>query len=236
MPIGIYKPGQGYWVRVLTAAMMGVVTLATAAWVWRQAQLAVERLPRSVWTIPLSTVEGTPPAAGSRVTLLGKTRTASAGDPAAPETIGTAEVIAYDAQNRALRLKGVKLERPAADPSQAVKVVAGPGPAHAFAATVAGAATASTAIEPVVIQGGLVCIVLLLGAGFIFWFVAMRPGSVEFLIATDTEMKKVHWSNRSDIKKQTTVVIAACFLLTIVLYAFDLIFQFIFRGIGLLTA
>src|SRR5262245_43670389 len=111
MAIGIYKPGQGYWVRVLTASLLGVLILATSAWIWGQAHIAVEKLPRSVWTIPLASTTGTPPAAGSRVTLISKQQpTASlAGSPPEGETIGTAEVIEYDTQNRTLRVKGVEI-------------------------------------------------------------------------------------------------------------------------------
>ena len=32
MSLGIYKQGQGYWVRVLTAALIAVVTLGGAGW------------------------------------------------------------------------------------------------------------------------------------------------------------------------------------------------------------
>lgn len=34
MALGIYKPGQGYWVRVLSAVGLGALILATAAWAW----------------------------------------------------------------------------------------------------------------------------------------------------------------------------------------------------------
>jgi len=43
--LGIYKPGQGYWTRVLTAVGAGVLALAVAQWVWEQfagVQLGVE--------------------------------------------------------------------------------------------------------------------------------------------------------------------------------------------------
>jgi len=36
MAFGLYKPGQGYWTRVMTAIGAGTLGLAAAAWVWGQ--------------------------------------------------------------------------------------------------------------------------------------------------------------------------------------------------------
>src|SRR4051812_12203781 len=33
---GIYKHGQGYWVRMMTAVMAGIMFLSCAAWAWGQ--------------------------------------------------------------------------------------------------------------------------------------------------------------------------------------------------------
>lgn len=238
MAIGIYKAGQGYWVRVLTASMFGVLTLATSAWVWGQTQIAVEKLPRSVWTLPLRDTQGTTPAPGTRVTLIAKpvSPPPAATTPPAPEAIGTAEVSAYDEQNRALRVRAVEMTRPTADPGQTGQVIVGSVGSPSFSATVVGLPSSAAAVEPVAVQGSVVALVMLLGAGLTYWLVAVRTGSVEFLIATDTEMKKVNWSNRKDIWNSTVVVIGACFLIALALFAFDWIFQFFFRLIGVLTA
>ena len=98
MAIGIYKPGQGYWVRVLTATLIGVVTLAAAAWSYSQMQLVAEKLPRSVWAIPFSQAGGVP-SPGQLVTLIGKTVDATPG----PE-IGTATVVSYSVGASELRI------------------------------------------------------------------------------------------------------------------------------------
>ncbi|VAX41477.1 hypothetical protein MNBD_PLANCTO03-595, partial [hydrothermal vent metagenome] len=52
MAIGIYKPGHGYWVRVLSAVGAGLLVLATAAWLW--GETAAINLPNSAWNITLS--------------------------------------------------------------------------------------------------------------------------------------------------------------------------------------
>lgn len=36
MTYGIYKPGQGYWTRVMTACGGGLLALAGGAWLWGQ--------------------------------------------------------------------------------------------------------------------------------------------------------------------------------------------------------
>ena len=52
MSLGIYKQGQGYWVRVMTAAALGIAFIAAAAWGWGQA--GIVRLPAREWTLSLS--------------------------------------------------------------------------------------------------------------------------------------------------------------------------------------
>lgn len=36
MSYGLYKPGQGYWTRVMTAVGAGMIALAAAVWLWPQ--------------------------------------------------------------------------------------------------------------------------------------------------------------------------------------------------------
>jgi preprotein translocase SecE subunit len=62
----------------------------------------------------------------------------------------------------------------------------------------------------------------------------MRPRTVDFLIATDSEMKRVNWSTPREIRGSTYVVIGACFLLAAALFIFDLIFKTVFQSMGIL--
>ena len=71
MAIGIYKPGQGYWVRVLTATLIGVITLAAAGWIYAQMGLVADKLPRSVWAMSFAQA-GANPTPGAPITLIGK--------------------------------------------------------------------------------------------------------------------------------------------------------------------
>src|SRR5262245_7296240 len=102
MNVGIYKPGQGYWVRVLTATLIGVLTLAAAGWVFSQMGLVAEKLPRTVWVLKLNAGLPTPPAEGESVTLMSKATTDSPS-----KDVGTASVRAYSEGGRELRVNNV---------------------------------------------------------------------------------------------------------------------------------
>jgi preprotein translocase SecE subunit len=84
------------------------------------------------------------------------------------------------------------------------------------------------------LQAGVAGAILLLGAIITFYQVGVRKPTVEFLIATDAEMKKVNWSSRREIMGSTYVVIGACFLIAGAIWVFDFFFQYIFVAIKLL--
>jgi len=66
-------------------------------------------------------------------------------------------------------------------------------------------------------------------------FAAMnRPNVVDFLIATDSEMKKVNWTTRKELIGSTKVVVLCVILIGLVLFAFDMVFWYIFWLIGVL--
>jgi preprotein translocase subunit SecE len=61
-----------------------------------------------------------------------------------------------------------------------------------------------------------------------------KPVSVDFLIATDSEMKKVNWTTRKELFGSTKIVIGFMFFLAILLFLYDLFFQLLFWWIGVL--
>ncbi len=76
---------------------------------------------------------------------------------------------------------------------------------------------------------------VLLGLAYvIFRFVAQHAGIVDFMIATEGEMKKVNWSSRKEVWGATRIVIVALFALAFVLAFVDVIFILFFSGIGVL--
>lgn len=225
MAIGLYKPGQGYWVRVMTATLIGVVTLAAAAWMYTQMGLVADKMPRSVWAMPYSQ-GGAAPVVGEPVKLLGK---ASAGV-IAPE-IGTATVESFNPGAGELRVKNVSTIDGTNDASLAAAVQVGAGGPIPLTRQAQGMAT----INPLLIQGVAMAIVLLIGAILAYYFVAMHQKFVDFLIATDGEMKKVNWSTSKDIRMSTVVVIFASVMLAASLFAVDFVFQWFFKTIGILA-
>lgn len=89
-------------------------------------------------------------------------------------------------------------------------------------------------IEPQYLMTGAAVIVLIIGAVVVFWLVGRHRKTVDFLVATDQEMRKVNWSTRKQILGSTYVVIFASFILAGFLFVFDLGFSNIFRLIGVL--
>lgn len=129
MGLAIYKPGQGYWTRMLTAVGAGTLVLVGVAWLWWQ--LAV---------IPTHTVY---------------------------------------------------------------------------------------------YQAGVSVAVIAVFGGLIYW-ILNRPRVVDFLIATEAEMKKVNWPTRREILGSTWVIICGTFLLAALLAVVDLVFGSVFLKIGIL--
>lgn len=84
------------------------------------------------------------------------------------------------------------------------------------------------------IRAGIPVVVLVAAAWFIFWLVGRSPTVVDFMIATEGEMKKVNWSTRKEVWGATKVVIVTVLSLAILLFVVDMLFIFFFAGIGVL--
>jgi preprotein translocase SecE subunit len=67
------------------------------------------------------------------------------------------------------------------------------------------------------------------------WYLMNKPGNVEFLIATDVEMKKVNWTSRRELIGSTKVVVSFMFLTALFLFAVDMIFRLLMQLIGVLN-
>ena len=68
----------------------------------------------------------------------------------------------------------------------------------------------------------------------LIWRVTNKPDNVDFLIATDSEMKKVNWTSRKELIGSTKVVIVFMFLIAFFLFAIDIAFSYFFYLIGVL--
>jgi preprotein translocase SecE subunit len=133
MAVGIYKPGQGYWTRLMSAIAYGVLVLMGAVWLW---------------------------------------------DHLATTRIGS--------------------------------------------------------METVYVQGGAAVLVTAVFGVLGFWLLARRRPVVDFMIATEGEMKKVNWSSRREILGSTWVVIGLTIVVAILCAVFDLVFARFFQAINVL--
>jgi preprotein translocase subunit SecE len=75
---------------------------------------------------------------------------------------------------------------------------------------------------------------LVLG-GFWLAFRAMNiPQFADFLISVEAEMNKVSWPSRLEMYRSAIVVIITIFGLAFLLFGYDVVWQFLLRGLGVL--
>jgi preprotein translocase SecE subunit len=102
--------------------------------------------------------------------------------------------------------------------------------AEQAAAAVQAAQTNATRIAVVV--AGL----FTLAFAFFAWRAMNKPSNVDFLIATDGEMKKVNWTSRKELIGSTKVVILFMFLIAFLLFFIDIVFSYFFYLITVLKS
>ncbi len=71
-------------------------------------------------------------------------------------------------------------------------------------------------------------------AYLVFLVVGRKESVVDFMIATEGEMKKVNWSTRREVWGATRVVIVTVFALGLLLFIVDAVFMVLFGKIGVL--
>ncbi|MEE2907383.1 MAG: preprotein translocase subunit SecE [Planctomycetota bacterium] len=83
-------------------------------------------------------------------------------------------------------------------------------------------------------------IAILVAAGFFgllgYWIIGAKHGSVDFMIATEGEMKKVNWSSKAELTRSTLAVIGLTLLVALFCWGVDVVFALIFRVVGVLQA
>jgi preprotein translocase SecE subunit len=80
----------------------------------------------------------------------------------------------------------------------------------------------------------IACAIFALAYGMLAFYLMNKPRNVDFLIATDSEMKKVNWTSRKELMGSTKVVILFMFILAGFLFVADLVFGYLFYLIGVL--
>lgn len=72
-------------------------------------------------------------------------------------------------------------------------------------------------IETTYVQVGFMLACTLVFGGIGFWFIGSKRRTVEFMIATEGEMKKVNWSSKRELQRSTGAVIFLTFALAFLL-------------------
>lgn len=74
---------------------------------------------------------------------------------------------------------------------------------------------------------------LVIAAGVALWLMN-KPGNVDFLIATDSEMKKVNWTSRKELVGSSKVVILFMFMIASYLFINDIVWGYLMYWINVL--
>jgi preprotein translocase subunit SecE len=88
--------------------------------------------------------------------------------------------------------------------------------------------------EPVYIQAVAACVIMAVFGYIGYLLIGRKPRVVDFMIATESEMKKVNWSSKREIMGSTWVVIGLTVFLALVCFTFDSLFQWIFQVMNVL--
>ncbi len=215
---GIYKYGYGYWVRVCTAIAIGILALAAAAWAWNQ--VTGLSLPSKSHVLALEasrSAEGPAFTAGQPIELMGINADNQ------QIVIGSTTVVGSPDRGLEVAKPQMLAEHNLRD-TRLIRASATSGAAAPAAVTVS-RITDIPVVQPVYVQAGVAGFIMLVGLWFIFRYVGTKPSSVEFLIATDEEMRKVNWSTRKIIVDSTKVVVAATFLIAGFIFVLDVAMQ-----------
>jgi len=205
----------------MTAALTGLLIAAGAGWLWQQ--LGIVSLPTPTWRMTIRDA-GLELRPDQQIELV--TRGAQEGDFV---KIGTGTAKSWDSASKGqhqLVVGNIAMEgTQTPSDTQGVRDPAKPEGVMLLE----GKAGGIPIFQRVYLQAGGAGLMLIGGAILIFWLVGLKPRTVDFLIATDSEMKKVNWSTRREITIQTYVVIVAFFLIAAIIFSIDFIFQYVFK-------
>jgi preprotein translocase subunit SecE len=76
--------------------------------------------------------------------------------------------------------------------------------------------------------------ILCLASWWASYRVVNMPSFADFLIAVEAEVNKVSWPTRSELFRASMVVLICIIFLALILFAYDIIWQWIFRALGIL--
>ena len=89
-------------------------------------------------------------------------------------------------------------------------------------------------IEPVFVSAAVTIIVMLACGSIGYYLIGRKPRMVDFMIATEGEMKKVNWSTRREILGSTILVILLTAFIALFCQIADLGFSSFFQAVDVL--
>jgi preprotein translocase SecE subunit len=79
-----------------------------------------------------------------------------------------------------------------------------------------------------------ISVAFLIGFAFFVYWVTNKPQNADFLIATDSEMKKVNWTTKGELVGSTRVVVIFLIFIAVFLFIVDYAFASFFHLIKVL--
>jgi preprotein translocase SecE subunit len=228
----IYKPGQGYWTRVLSAAGAAILVLSGVYWVVTD-RLAIYDFTKD-WDHTISVKDQKVTQKNTAIKTWGLNLPEKQADPDNVES-GVRVILR---SRSPLRLAGLENNdlitqlngKPVTNVADLLSALEGVKINQAFTIEVVRAHSINLYVQ---ISAGLL---ILLASAFVLFRVFNRHNIVDFMIATEAEMKKVNWPSKSDVIGSTWVVICGTFMLALLMFVVDFIFIWLFTYIEILNA
>ncbi len=82
----------------------------------------------------------------------------------------------------------------------------------------------------------IVGIGLVVGVAALLWYLLNKPRIVDFMIATEAEMRKVNWPSQRELVGSTWVVVCGTFMMASLIFILDVAFAQFFIWIRILDA
>lgn len=243
MALSIYKPGQGFWTRILTAAGVAALVVTGVFWIW--AELAVIGTGPATASKPRSEL-------AQRLVSWGVANQHPIAALSAIRDVQTkiapnesATFILLDNQNANYTISAQQLQT-AWDfrlPSESAitRRIENTLPRPPHKLTLDGT-TVLADLPPTFAYTNrlyiqlIVSVCILAFFTVLTWWLLNKPRIVDFMIATEAEMKKVNWPTRRETVGSTIVVVSGTFMMAVGLWVVDLIFSELFININILHA
>ncbi len=91
-------------------------------------------------------------------------------------------------------------------------------------------------LETVYVQAGAAVVFITALSAMAYYLICVHKRFVDFLIATEGEMKKVNWSTRREITGSTWVVISLTFIIATLIAVLDLVYSMTFQALNVLES